>query len=342
MGFGHTITSNDIDGDFCICCWIALIDTNWCPSYRRNGCKKCNTCRIARNNATLPPPYITILDRKKICIHCDEPLTDNNWSLSNQKDKCFVCYTCHNKNAISRRTEQKNRVLTVYGGRCKCCGLEHPNFLNIDHINGDGAEHRKSKGSGVNGIYSWLENNGYPKENFRILCWSCNSSFGMYGYCPHNTETIPELQMPVLVGGKRAWHHDGEDRYCRYCEILLTNINHKGKENKCIACTKKINAYNLRQLKIETMEAYGGQKCVCCDDTHIEFLSIDHIYGGGNAHRANYGDRAGSSFYAELRKAGYPDKELLQVLCINCNSSKGICKFCPHEEERKLIKVANG
>jgi hypothetical protein len=78
----------------------------------------------------------------------------------------------------------------VYGGYCACkgCGESHKEFLQIDHIDGSGAEHRK-KVKTMN-IYQWLKNKGYPRDNFRLLCGNCNWARGVYGYCPHEKENL--------------------------------------------------------------------------------------------------------------------------------------------------------
>lgn len=90
--------------------------------------------------------------------------------------------------AHARRTSQERRlrVLTRYGGDppvCACCGTGHLEFLSMDHINGDGAAHRRLIGR--SSLYRWLEQNDYP-EGFRVLCFNCNCAIGFYGYCPHN------------------------------------------------------------------------------------------------------------------------------------------------------------
>lgn len=81
----------------------------------------------------------------------------------------------------------RQEVLSAYGGpegpQCDCCGVTDNEFLCIDHINGDGAAHRKEVGEG-SGMYRWLRKNKYP-PGFRVLCHNCNISRGIYGHCPH-------------------------------------------------------------------------------------------------------------------------------------------------------------
>jgi hypothetical protein len=63
-------------------------------------------------------------------------------------------------------------ALWHYGrGKCAKCGDTTDEFLQIDHINGGGTEHRKQIGSG---IYRWLRKNQWP-EGFRVLCANCNA-----------------------------------------------------------------------------------------------------------------------------------------------------------------------
>lgn len=63
----------------------------------------------------------------------------------------------------------------------------------------------------------------------------------------------------------------------------------------------------------------------------MEFLAIDHIDGGGTAHRRQVGH--GDAFYKWLRAAGLPAG--FRVLCHNCNLSLGFYGYCPHDNLRR-------
>jgi hypothetical protein len=76
----------------------------------------------------------------------------------------------------------KKETLNHYGGKCLCCEEAHIEFLSIDHINGNGTQHRKTT-IGTH-IYDWLRRNNYP-EGYRVLCFNCNMSLGFFSYCPH-------------------------------------------------------------------------------------------------------------------------------------------------------------
>ena len=92
-----------------------------------------------------------------------------------------------------RKKKRKYLVLSHYSGgqpKCACCEEKNIEFLQLDHKNNDGNEHRKLM-NGIRGskIYYWCIINGFP-EIFRVLCANCNFSKGAFGYCPHRN--LPE------------------------------------------------------------------------------------------------------------------------------------------------------
>lgn len=100
--------------------------------------------------------------------------------------------TRENRRAKEKRQEDRSAALAAYGGKCACCGEYREPFLVIDHVNGDGAEHRrqilkqKAKPPGGFTTYRWLRLNGYP-EGFQVLCANCNTAKER-GVCPHQME----------------------------------------------------------------------------------------------------------------------------------------------------------
>lgn len=96
------------------------------------------------------------------------------------------------RNATVARFRRRLRLacLAAYGNACACCGESSERFLTIDHVNNDGAAHRRSlRGGGRpqagagNNTYPWLRKNGFP-PGFQILCWNCNWA-KKSGPCPH-------------------------------------------------------------------------------------------------------------------------------------------------------------
>lgn len=79
----------------------------------------------------------------------------------------------------------------------------------------------------------------------------------------------------------------------------------------------------LRRRNKELVFNHYGRSCACCRENHEEFLTIDHILGGGNAHRKTIGN-----IYAWLVKNNFPPE--FQILCFNCNEAKHFYGVCPH------------
>jgi predicted restriction endonuclease len=82
------------------------------------------------------------------------------------------------------------------------------------------------------------------------------------------------------------------------------------------------------KLRTSVFEHYGN-KCACCGEDRWEFLTIDHIQGGGNKHRKGIT----SSIYHWLRKMDYPKG--FRVLCYNCNMALGRVGYCPHQRGKE-------
>lgn len=91
-----------------------------------------------------------------------------------------------NQESKETRLRVKKQIFDHYGNRCVCCGETTPQFLTIDHINGDGHKHKREIGkSGGISFYKWIIKNNFPKD-LQILCFNCNC--GRYvngGICPH-------------------------------------------------------------------------------------------------------------------------------------------------------------
>lgn len=107
-------------------------------------------------------------------------------------------------------------------------------------------------------------------------------------------------------------------------------------------CAKK-NGYKYQKLdcqkkRLIVLTHYGGTppKCACCGETELDFLTIDHINGGGNKHRRQLFGHAvgGYHFYYWLIKNNFP--EGYRVLCWNCNwgcrKNNGVCSHVIHSK----------
>jgi hypothetical protein len=102
------------------------------------------------------------------------------------KAKAKEYYVKNRERNRVQREELRRQALEFYSNgelKCACCGEITYEFLEIDHINNNGAEMRKQDINHVR-IYSWLKKYNYP-EGFQVLCCNCNWAKHRYGICPH-------------------------------------------------------------------------------------------------------------------------------------------------------------
>jgi len=89
---------------------------------------------------------------------------------------------------------------------------------------------------------------------------------------------------------------------------------------------------NRRKTKhrLEQLFAIYGNKCVCCGEGNLQFLTLDHINNDGNLDRANHkNDR---THRTQMNAILHPDRSRYQILCFNCNLGKVRNKgVCPHK-----------
>jgi hypothetical protein len=109
----------------------------------------------------------------------------------------------------------------------------------------------------------------------------------------------------------------------------------KGRATQAAYLARSIEArkQNTRQWRLkrkaEVIAKYGG-KCVCCGETILAFLTIDHIDGNGRTER-RLNNAIGNKWYSQLWKA--PVRTDLEIRCFNCNCGKQVNGgVCPHAE----------
>jgi 5-methylcytosine-specific restriction endonuclease McrA len=95
-----------------------------------------------------------------------------------------------------------------------------------------------------------------------------------------------------------------------------------------------------KALRTKVLNHYGHKcNCLCgCSVTTYEYLTFDHINGREGNHRRQQNNRtgfAGQALVKWLIDNNYPDT--IQILCYNCNCSKGAHGVCPRVKELQEV-----
>jgi len=127
--------------------------------------------------------------------------------------------------------------------------------------------------------------------------------------------------------------------YCRACNSNY-NMIMSDKRKKYSATSHYGTNVSNKNIKLLVIEHYSNGKncCACCGESHIEFLSIDHVNGGGSKHLKKIGLKIGGShLYRYLFRNDFPNDPPLQILCLNCNSGARMKDGCPHKRKKDEV-----
>lgn len=155
--------------------------------------KQCENCKEIRPSTNFRPSSYILADgtkkaaRRPICRSCERDSRLARGQCNNcvrpkveGRNYCEKCLKQVRDLTRNRGKADRQKCLEHYGRKCSYCLQTIEIFLTIDHINNDGAEHRRSmtsnkesRGRAGSTIYAWLRRNDFP-EGFQILCYNCN------------------------------------------------------------------------------------------------------------------------------------------------------------------------
>lgn len=152
----------------------------WCNACRRDYAKQAYRDKITRMTPDEVKAY-------RVAVNARQTERRKKFLDALPENELRAYYDRINAGNMARRLVVRDEVYNAYGGYiCKCCGETERLFLSIDHINNDGAEHRRrEKLQTGEQLYRWLKRNGYP-DGFQVLCMNCQwGKRNNGGVCPH-------------------------------------------------------------------------------------------------------------------------------------------------------------
>ena len=182
---------------------------------------------------------------------------------------------------------------------------------------------------------------GKNKVSDKTTCRSCQDYSNDYRKQKRRQRSKSNL---CITCGKKPPRH--ERKTCQGCRdkearIYVSWYRNNTDGKKLYRELNKTQSSKLRQdRKRRVIDHYGGE-CLCCGESCLLLLTIDHINEDGSEHRRqiapNFKGRSpgGDHFYRWLETNDLPDG--FQTLCYNCNIGKhrngGVC---PH------VNIENG
>jgi hypothetical protein len=232
----------------------------------------------------------------KVCRVCGDKLViGENWTTYKAEDSQYTCQVC---SAVRRRESREPRTVNRASDPSKRCRVCRAELI--------------------------------PGEN----CVECHYRSG--DYICRVCSRAAAARYKGRPGRELVNWSSNKTKRCRVCKVELTPENWRGPGGDyiCKACSSAATKVRGARRRAAVIAKYGGA-CACCGETRLEFLTIDHINGGGAEERG----RTGTNFYITLHKA--PKRDDLRVLCMNCNWAIGMYGYCPHEQERAAAETVD-
>jgi hypothetical protein len=182
-------------------------------------------------------------------------------------------YYLQNREKIKQRIYEyqhkiRSEAIIAYGPRCPC-GETRETALTIDHIDQNGAQHRKEIGHGGTKFYRWLRRNGYP-SGFRVLCWNCN----LLAYLETKDESkmsqswdakwfrkdhlITKQKLVALLGGECV--------ICGKTDLRILTIHHKNHDGATIRREVSRSTRIIRRSILKSGDLSGLEcRCLSCN-----------------------------------------------------------------------------
>lgn len=140
-----------------------------------------------------------------------------------------------------------------------------------------------------------------------------------------------ERLLPLYVFGSWVDKRDGRKYYRSYCKECARESTKKwNREHKDYLAQKY---KDWRESLKAVVYTHYGNKCACCGEDNLLFLSIDHVNNDGYLIRSRKEGvrnlKISGQWYKHIIDSDFPTD--LQLLCFNCNCGKqrngGVC---PH------------
>ncbi len=136
----------------------------------------------------------------------------------------------------------RKKMIKAFGGRCQCCGENREHFLDLDHIDDNGADERRAlrrAGKGTLDIWKRATEEGVGGD-YQLLCSNCNQGKRRNnGACPHIFEVGYPMYGAIFPATEKVYEiQQAPQRNKEFMEEVLWKIPYgdpwprKGEDTK--------------------------------------------------------------------------------------------------------------
>jgi hypothetical protein len=162
-----------------------------CTNPREKHKQYCDSC-LKKHNAEVKKCREKHI-KSGLCRACGLPREQENKVHCN---KCLMKYRDDTRKNQERFRHTALSFLTDGKMCCSNCGLPIYQTLEFDHINNDGAEHRRREAGRWFSFPKWLIDNNFP-NGFQVLCANCHSFKTKGGKLPTKNELIAAYETAI-------------------------------------------------------------------------------------------------------------------------------------------------
>lgn len=156
--------------------------------------------------------------------------------------------------------KMKAKFFEHYGAECAICHEKNKDVLTIDHINDNGAEHRKKVGDNTYCVIKDLERRNWPTGEVQTLCYNCNNKKKMQKQTLNGESYMSVLRDKAVdsLGGK-----------CRCCgESDKQKLEIRPKNGNIKQYREKYASRNTMLAFIIDVESVRNEFEVLCVNCH--------------------------------------------------------------------------
>lgn len=139
----------------------------------------------------------------------------------------------------------------------------------------------------------------------------------------------------------REWREQNREKINEQATVRIRN---KRKKRLCVQCSGPSKKYRCERCSRayaglrkqfydrakEKVLAHYGAACICCGETELRFLTVDHVNNDGATDRKQNGRLGGKNLCAAIVARKYPSS--YQIMCFNCNCGRALNGgLCPHK-----------